>query len=103
MSPNYSDNAPSGYMNNPKRGAAMGRPSIAPAADDAAQSPKVTLQRVHLDSGGYDPTGAYFGHGSPLYWAATEDGALDITFRAADRDAAKAHVRDVMPGARFCR
>lgn len=81
----------------------MGRPSIKPPADAAPQSPKVTLQRVRLDSSGYDSTGAYFGHGSPLYWAATDDGALDITFRAADRDAAKAHVRDVMPGARFYR
>lgn len=103
MSPNYSDNAPYDSMGERKRGAAMGRPSIMPPADAATQSPKVTLQRVRLDSGGYDPTGAYFGRGSPLYWAATDDGALDITFRAADRDAAKAYVRDVMPGARFYR
>lgn len=72
-------------------------------AERVAASPKVTLRRVQLDSGGYDPAGAYFGIGSPLYWAATDDGALDITFRANDRDAAKRKVLAIMPGARFFR
>lgn len=72
---------------------------------DARQtaSPKVTLQRVRLDSGGYDPEGAYYGIGSPLYWAATDDGSLDMTFRADDRDDAKAIVRRSYPAARFYR
>lgn len=82
-----------------------------PATDEPAAtvhnsvsySPKVTLQRVRLDSGGYDPCGAYWGCGEPLYWAATDDGELDTTFRAHDRDAAKAHVRTLIPAARFHR
>lgn len=68
-----------------------------------SQSPKVTLQRVRLDSGGYDPAGAYWGIGSPLYWAATDDGSFDSTFRADDRDDAKAIVRQTYPAARFYR
>jgi hypothetical protein len=65
--------------------------------------PKVTLQRIRLDSGGYDPQGAYWGIGQPLYWAATDDGKLDDTFRAYDRDEAKEHVRQSIPQARFYR
>lgn len=64
-------------------------------------APKVTLQRIRLDSGGYDPQGAYWGIGQPLYWAATDDRQLDNTFRAYDRAAAKTHVRKSIPGARF--
>lgn len=167
--PSYESNAPQGYMGDWKRGAPMGRPSIAPdtrtpaalqseaaeclldaqraerdrenrntpdpykrdawdyaaayfrrradellamipAADELARAaPKVTLQRVRLDSGGYDTAGAYWGQGEPLYWAATDEPVtpggepLDMTFRADDRDDAKAQVRQVIPGARFFR
>jgi len=163
MTPDYQTNAPAGWLGNPKRGAAMGRPSIAPdprtpdeLETDAAQfealalscerdkegrhvgdsfkprywveaaadfrgraaelramipaagvrlaaTPKVTLQRVRLDAGGYDQAGCYWGHGAPLYWAATDDGALDTTLRANSRDEAKERVRAIMPGARFAR
>lgn len=68
-----------------------------------AESPKITLQRVRLDSGGYDSAGAYWGHGEPLFWAADDSGAYDSTFRADDRDDAKAIVRRTYPGARFFR
>lgn len=66
-------------------------------------TPKITLQRVRLDSGGYDPQGAYFGHGEPLYWAACPELDLDWTLRAADRDDAKEQVRVAYPLARFYR
>ncbi len=73
-------------------------------ARQAAQcAPKVTLRRIRLNSGGYDPQGAYWGIGAPLYWAATDDGEYDATFRADDRDDAKATVREVYPNARFYR
>jgi hypothetical protein len=72
--------------------AAQARPDLAP---------KITLQRVRLDSGGYDPQGAYWGLGAPLYWAASDDVELDWTFRADSRDHAKAQVRESYPGARF--
>jgi len=159
--PDYATNAPQGYMGDWRRGAPLGRPSIAPDTRTPAEleaealqceehaataerdkesrrtpdsfkapywqeaaarfrkeaaelramipaaearvkvSPKVTLQRVRLDSGGYDPQGAYWGIGQPLYWAATDDGELDTTLRADDRDDAKAQVREIIPGARF--
>ncbi|MFC5509286.1 hypothetical protein [Bosea massiliensis] len=79
------------------------RALIKAAGERAAYSPKVTLQRIRLDSGGYDHCGAYWGHGQPLFWAATDDGELDATFRASNRDAAKAHVRTLIPAARFYR
>ena len=81
--------------------AAAYRARIPAARAMATYQPKVTLQRIRLDSGGYDPQGAYWGVGQPLYWAATDDGQLDSTFRAYDRDAAKEHVRKTIPGARF--
>ena len=62
---------------------------------------KVSLRRIRLDSGGYDSGGAYWGIGAPLYWAASEDGAVDMWFRARDRDSAKAIVREKHPGAVF--
>jgi hypothetical protein len=59
---------------------------------------KVTLQRVHLDMGGYDNIGAYWGRGAPLYWYFCEDMPQHTIgreghFRARDRKAAKAHLR----------
>lgn len=162
--PSYADNAPKGYMGDPKRGAAMGRQTIGPdprtikeleadfiaacvqldgalrlkenrpsdaykpsgweaSADSArreketlralikeaqarsapATAPKITLQRIRLDSGGYDPQGAYWGRGEPLYWAADESGEYDATFRADDREDAKDIVREMFPNARFYR
>ena len=103
MNASYATNAPQGYMGDWKRGAPLGRPSILPAGNVVATSPKVTLQRVRLDSGGYDSCGAYWGIGQPLYWAATDDSALDITFRADNRAAAKEHVRGIISAARFYR
>jgi hypothetical protein len=155
--PLYSDNAPAGYMGDPKRGAAIGRTDIAPylaaaelrtrlahrvAARDylrdysadmvgsfgvhyrrelakaesavtelqaeldalasvTAAPVKVTLQRVPLTRGGYDSCGTYWGIGQPLYWSADESGEYVFTFRAADRDHAKAIVRETFPNARF--
>jgi len=64
---------------------------------------KFTLQRVRLDSGGYDPQGAYWGAGQPLYWAADESGEIELTFRAEDRDDAKAYLRGEYAGAMFYR
>jgi hypothetical protein len=96
----YSDNAEQGYMGDWKRGAPIGRGSKLPA-DPTTDPIEVTLNRVRLDSEGYDPEGTYFGIGEPLYWAATDDGELDMTFRAADREAAETAVRLFYPSATF--
>ena len=44
-------------------GASMGRPDCINEADTVV---KILLERVRLDSGGYDLGGAYWGHGAPV-------------------------------------
>jgi hypothetical protein len=61
---------------------------------------KVTLQRVRLNSQGYDAMGRYYGTGPRLYYYFCEDApqhalGRDGFFRAADRAAAKAYVREL--------
>ena len=63
----------------------------------------VSLRRIRLDSGGYDPGGAYWGHGQPLYWAGDESGAFDTFLRARDRADAKRQILEDWPDARFNR
>jgi hypothetical protein len=89
-----------GWMGDPARGAALGRPDSAPAAVSA---PKVRMWRIRLDSGGYDDCGAYWGLGAPLYTAQSDCGHIELWFRAEDRDWARAHVLERYPSARFYR
>lgn len=98
--PDYKTHDPRGWGGDPKRGAALGRPSYTGGRDFAG---KLYLRRVRLDSGGYDANGTYFGLGNPLYWLASDDGSIDRVFRAADRDLAKKYARDLYPNARFFR
>ena len=67
------------------------------------ESVKLAMQRVPLNSGGYDSGGAYWGIGAPLYWYASDDGKIDGFVRAAGREAAKAEIRQTYPHARFYR
>ena len=72
---------------------------------ESACTIKFHLQRVPLDSGGYDPGGAYWGLGDPLYVAFGE-GELEVQemfFRAKSRDGAKTQVRGAFPAATFYR
>jgi hypothetical protein len=80
-------------------GAQMGRPS----KPTKATSTKITLRKIRLNSGGYDSGGAYWGIDEPLYWAGSDDGKMDMFFRAKDRDTAKAHVRSKVADAEFYR
>lgn len=61
-----------GYMGDPRRGASLGRPDR-PSLGAGAVVSKFYLQRVRINSGGYDSGGAYWGIGSPLYWASCPD------------------------------
>ena len=82
-------------------GAPMGRPGSHPGNEPEAL---VSLQRVRLDSGGYDSAGAYWGHGRPLYWATDgQPNGFERFFRASSRDAAKAKMREGYPDIRFYR
>jgi hypothetical protein len=101
MQPSYKTNDPIGWCGDASRGAAMGRATIHDAPADAAV--KLTLRRIRLDSGGYDPNGTYFGTGTPLYWYADEDGTIDAMLRANTREEAKTQIRKRYPNARFFR
>lgn len=101
MKPSYSTNDPKGWCGDPKRGAALGRPSVLDAVEDF--SGKLTLRRIRLDSGGYDPNGTYFGTGTPLFWVASDDGTIDYVLRAWPRSEAKSFVKKLFPKARFYR
>lgn len=92
----------SGWMGDMSRGASMGRPSTF-SGNITAGNGKCSLQRVRLDSGGYDSGEAYWGLGDPLWWCGSDDGSVDLFFRARDRAAAKAEVRIAFPDARFYR
>lgn len=59
------------------------------------------MHEIHLDRLGYDRFGTYFGVGLPLYWCASEDRAIELTFRAVDRRQAKKYIRDRYPTAKF--
>ncbi len=97
MIPSYSENDPKGWCGDPRRGAAMGRPTV---AGDSSYSGRVYLRRVYLDQGGYDKNGTYFGHADPLYWCVSEDGTIDRMLRGHDRNDARSQVLEWYPKAR---
>ena len=79
-------------------GASMGRrDSVAEALDVK----KLHLERVRLNSGGYDSGGAYWGQGAPLY-VAWGDGQ-EMFFRTKDRREAKEIAKGVFKHAEFYR
>jgi hypothetical protein len=69
----------------------------------AEGAPPCRLVRVHIDRGGYDSGGAYWGLGEPLYYYATFAGDIDGFVRGRTREAAKEAVRKLHPHARFYR
>lgn len=81
MRPDYATNDPKGWCGDPTRGAALGRPS-------------------DHEPGGYDALGTYSGLGAPLYWAASDCGAVDYMLRAPDRAAARVLVLAEYPQAK---
>jgi len=99
--PDYKLHDPKGWCGDPKRGAALGRPTIKGPAD---YSGKLCLRRIRL-SGDYDCNGTYFGFvpGSYLYWYADEDGEIDGMLRAPNRDSARAQVLKLYPEAKVRR
>lgn len=83
-----------------KFGAPMGRRGDVPKP---AKGVRCYLGRVKLDRGGYDPGGAYWGIGAPLYHVQAEDGSISQFYRAWDRETAKEKVLKDFPGATFFR
>ena len=91
-------------------GSSMGRDEYGPS--DNSKPYKLHLMLVPIDGQGYDPGGAYWGIGEPLYVAWKEDTAetieeesSDICFfmRAGSREKAKEIVRKTYRNARFYR
>lgn len=62
---------------------------------------KVHLNHIHLDSGGYDQGGAYWGIGEKLYLCADDLDIIYFFFRAKNRDEAKKVVQKTVPLATF--
>ena len=83
-------------------GASMGRRDNVAEALDVK---KLHLERVRLNSGGYDPGGAYWGLGAPLYvaWGDGAEEVQEMFLRASDREEAKEIVRGVFKNAKFYR
>lgn len=94
----YSLHASKGWMGDPKRGAAMGRGSW--INEGPNYSGPIRIQEVKLDAGGYDPSGAYFGH-SPdrllLYWVASPSCSIDYVQWAGSRSEVEFEVRKKWP------
>jgi hypothetical protein len=83
------------------RGADMGRRSYYPK--NPRDSVRLHLNRVRLDNGGYDSGGAYWGIGTPLYCAESDDSEIRFFLRAEDRAAAKREILSRLPNATFYR
>lgn len=83
-----------------KWGAPMGR------GRSDGEPRQLYLRRVPLNNGGYDPGGAYWGHGEPLWcaWSDPVEGdAFEEYHRAPNRQAAKVKIRAAHPKATFRR
>ncbi len=93
--PDYSLHDPKGWCGNPARGAAMGRPTI--HQEPMEYAGRICVRKIHLNDGGYDCNGTYFGWGEPLYWYANHAGTIDGVIRAANRDAALREIRETYP------
>jgi hypothetical protein len=101
--PSYKTNDPKGWCGDPKRGAALGRPSIHDAPRD--QPVRLYLKRQRWVDGDYDENGTYFGAGGGghIYWYANREGTVDAVQRAGSRKDAKAKIREHYPHATFVR
>ena len=83
-----------------REGTPMGR---VPRHAEPETMQRFSVQRGRLNAGGYDGGGAYWGHGSPLYHIASENGEVDYFIRASNRESAKSQVRYNYPHAKFWR
>lgn len=99
--PSYGTNDPRGWMGDPKRGAALGRPD---RVGDAGYSGVIHLRRVRIDADGYDGLGTYWGLGDrPLWWFACANNYIDRTVRARTREEARDFIVARYPNAKVRR
>lgn len=89
--------SPSNTSGGDRFGAYMGRPP-----KEGEPTSRLYLRRIPIDSGGYDPGGAYWGLGAPLYEAFDDSGGFYWTERGT-RESVKASILADYPGALFWR
>ncbi len=91
------------YSNRVCNGSQMGRCNILP--ENTTVPVKLQMQKLRLDSGGYDRWGAYWGRGrySNMYCAWSGEEGCRVFVRAITRQEAKLKVRTFLPNARFYR
>jgi hypothetical protein len=65
--------------------------------------PLLFLRKVPVNPGGYDPGGAYWGLGDPLWCAWSDNPDLIVYIRASRRFTAKALIKKYYPSVRFYR
>lgn len=88
-------------------GASMGRADTLP--ENPAAPVRLSLVRLRWVDGDYDAGGAYWGHvaGTWIYRSLGDaddgDTVAELYVRAGSRDAAKATIRERVPGASFYR
>lgn len=82
-------------------GSMMGRRSQLP--DDTEAPVKLRMEKMRWYDGAYDKGGAYWGAGTPVYCAYTDDWSAVVFVRGKDRDQAKQRVRDQLSHASFYR
>lgn len=94
-----------GYNGDWSRGAPLGRPTLDGGFTVIDNAPPFILRKVRLN-GDYDQGGAYWGsnsRGSILYYFEGPVSDISGYVREANREAAKAAVRELHPKARFYR
>jgi len=82
------------------------RSAPTPEPEPIRQRRTFAIQRVRLNTEGYDSQGAYWGVGEPLYVAvgtASSQTGVTLWVRARDREGAKRQVKQAYPGAQFYR
>lgn len=101
MIDNYKKHDPKGWMGDPSRGAAMGRPYICALKPD--YSGYIYVREVVLDDGGYDCLGTYFGGSGQLWWCYVESGDLylDMVLRG-NAETTTVELKKKFPNARVC-
>ena len=82
-----------GYMGDIRRGASLGRATRYGSEAHRKNPVLFHLRKIRLDSGGYDPSGAYWGHGGELYEAWDDGGEAYMTFRSYPSDRSEAFAK----------
>lgn len=100
----HKKNAPAAHDGAPKHGAVMGRTNT---STDVTPYGPLFVSYVHLDEGGYDWLGTYWGHaGDDLYFVYGTDQSgndIDLHIQALSTSGVFMQLRDLFPYTTFVR